>query len=450
MNAITLPSDSQLSSNAFVFGVATSAFQIEGAAEERLPSIWDRFCERRGAIKDGSDGRVACDHYHRWQEDIDLLAALEVDAYRLSIAWPRAVTADGRANQAGLDFYRRILDRLNDKGIKAFVTLYHWDLPQYLEDAGGWQNRETAKHFEAYADVVTRALGDRVYSYATLNEPFCSAVLGYQTGVHAPGIASERAGRFAAHHLLLAHGLGMQVLRTNSPQAKNGIVLNFTPAYAATDSAEDQAAAVLADEAHNQWYLQPVMEGRYPDLIDRLPADQVPEIHAEDLALISAPLDYLGVNYYTRGVYRSDPERGFVALPPPIGSTTEMGWEVFPQGLTDLLVGIHQRYHLPTIYIAENGIAVHDQAENGQFNDVERIAYLQTHLEAVHNAMQVGVDISGYFCWSLMDNFEWAEGYSKNFGLVHVDYRTQQRTVKASGNAFRDLLRQRKQVTLTA
>ncbi len=439
---IELPIDSRMRSSDFVYGVATSAFQIEGGAASRLPSIWDTFCARSGAIRDGSNGHVACDHYHRWEEDLNLLVELGVDAYRLSLAWPRVIKPDGGLNQQGIDFYRALLDGLQERGIKSFVTLYHWDLPQWLEARGGWQERDTAKRFADYVDVTSRALGDRVYSYATLNEPFCSAYLGHEVGTHAPGIRCKRAAKHAAHHLLLAHGLAMQVLVANSPQTQNGIVLNFTPAYPASDSAADHAAAALADETYNRWYADPVLLGRYPELIERLPADQVPVIHDDDLQLIAHPIDYLGVNYYTRGVYAADEIGGFRQLD-PAPPHTAMGWEIYPQGLTDLLAMLNERYDLPPVFIAENGAAVPDTWLQGRVDDPQRTQYLQQHLLAVDQAVRAGCEVAGYFCWSLMDNFEWAEGYSKHFGLVHIDYETQQRTIKSSGYAYRDLLQDR-------
>lgn len=440
---INLPKRSALYSPEFLFGVATSAFQIEGAAERRLPCIWDTFCESPGKIRDGSDGRIACDHVARWREDLDLMSALGVDAYRFSVSWPRVVRPDGSAAADGLDFYLKLLDGLNERGIKAFVTLYHWDLPQYLEDAGGWLSRDMAFRFRDYADLVTRAFGDRVYSYATLNEPFCSACLGYETGIHAPGLTDRRYGKKAAHHLLLAHGLGMQVLDANTPDTLNGIVLNFMPCYPATDSAEDLAATAAADEALNDWYIRPLIDGRYPDLIERCPPDERPDVRNDDLAIIAHPLDFLGVNYYTRGVYRAGDEAAFVQVPPAT-PVTDMGWEVYPRGLTDLLVSLNERYRLPPVYVAENGAAIADTVENDAIRDEDRIRYMQQHLEATGEAMDRGVDVAGFFYWSLLDNFEWAEGYAKRFGLVYVDFETQRRIVKASGYAYRDFLRSRK------
>ncbi|WP_438864704.1 GH1 family beta-glucosidase [Neptunicella sp.] len=444
---ISLPVESILNTKQFTFGVATASFQIEGAAESRLDCIWDTFCATENKIKDQSNGLVACDHINLWQQDVELIDSLGVDAYRFSVSWPRVINRDGSLNQQGVDFYIGLLDRLIEKGIKPFVTLYHWDLPQFLEDEGGWLNRQTAFHFRDYVELISQAFGDRVYSYATLNEPFCSAYLGYEIGIHAPGKVGKQYGKKAAHHLLLAHGLAMQVLRKTSPKALNGIVLNFSPCYAEKDTAEDRAAAQLADQHFNQWYIRPLMEGRYPDIIEQLPELHKPDIEPGDLAIIAQPLDYIGINYYTREVYKADAKDGFANVEKTIMPLTEMGWEVYPQGLTDILVSLHQRYQLPPVYITENGAAMADKLENGQVNDVDRVAYFDSHLNAVNQAIEQGVNIQGYFAWSLMDNFEWAEGYEKRFGIVYVDYVSQQRTIKASGLAYKDFVSQRHDTT---
>jgi beta-glucosidase len=442
---LRIPADSQLQSQNFTFGVATAAFQIEGAAADRLESIWDRFCRRPNAIRDGSDGLVACDHFHLWEQDIALISEMGVDAYRFSISWPRVVTLDCQPNQQGIDFYLNILKRLKSLNIKAYVTLYHWDLPQHLEDQGGWLNRKTAYDFAHYADVVSQAFGDLVYSYATLNEPFCSAYLGYEIGVHAPGLASPDYGKKAVHHLLLAHGLAMQVLRRNSPRSQSGIVLNFSPCHSLTESEADRKAAALADQHFNHWYIKPILDGSYPTLLDDLPASQKPDIQAGDLAIIAAPIDYIGVNYYTREIYQTDTQRGFAKAMEKSFSLTDMGWEIYPQGLTELLLDLHHCYRLPPVIITENGAAMPDKIENGRVEDLDRLAYYQSHLMAVDQAIREGVDIRGYFAWSLLDNFEWAEGYAKRFGLVYVDYVTQKRIIKTSGLAYQAFLLKRKQ-----
>jgi len=441
---ISLPQHSTLRSPDFTFGVATASFQIEGGRQERLDCIWDTFCETPGKIVDSSTGDVACDHYNRWQDDLELIEGLNVDAYRFSVSWPRVMREDGQLNPEGVNYYIALLDRLLAKNIKPFVTLYHWDLPQHLEDKGGWLNRETAFHFQHYVDQVTQAFGSRVHSYATLNEPFCSAYLGYELGSHAPGIIGKEFGKKAAHHLLLAHGLAMQVLERNSPDSKNGIVLNFSPCYAMSDSNADVKAAALADAHFNHWYIKPVIDGRYPALLDQLPDAERPEILDNDLAIIAHPIDYLGVNYYTRAIVRADDQEGFALEVPENAPLTDMGWEIYPKGFTDLLVSLNQEYTLPPIYITENGSAMKDEIVNGEVNDSQRVAYLNQHLNAVDMAITQGVDIQGYFAWSLMDNFEWAEGYLKRFGIVYVDYQTQHRTIKASGHAYREFISARK------
>lgn len=439
----TLPRDSRLMNKDFLFGVATASFQIEGDYQHRLPNIWDTFCATPGKIADGSDGKVACDHINRWREDVQLIASLGVDVYRLSISWGRVLNQDGSINRQGMDFYIALLDALRVRNIKVFVTLYHWDLPQHLEDNGGWLNRDTAHAFAHYSRVVAQELGNRVYAYSTLNEPFCSAYLGYEVGVHAPGHQSRSQGRTAAHHLLLAHGLAMAELRRFAPHAKAGIVLNFSPAYPHSDSAEDAYAARQAHEYHNLWYLMPLMQGRYPEIIDWLAPQERPEIQAGDMDIITAEMDYLGINYYTRNVYRAGGELGFEDVRIDNVPRTAMDWEICPGAFTELLKDLSSEFALPPIYITENGAAEDDVMQDGEVHDPMRLAYLQSHLLAVHQAIEAGVDVQGYFAWSLMDNFEWAEGYRKRFGLVYVDYLTQQRTLKSSAKAYQGLLAQR-------
>ncbi|QSX31158.1 beta-glucosidase [Shewanella cyperi] len=439
-----LPADSPMMSDNFLFGVATASFQIEGAADSRLPCIWDTFCATAGKIADGSDGSVACDHVRLWRDDVDLIDNLGVDAYRLSVSWGRVMHADGSVNRDGMAFYIDLLDELNHRGIKPFVTLYHWDLPQYLEDKGGWLNRDTAHAFAHYVRAVAQAFGDRVYAYSTLNEPFCSAFLGYETGIHAPGHQSRAMGRSAAHHLLLGHGLAMAELRQHAPKALAGIVLNFGPAYPQSDCEADARAAQLAHEYFNLWYLQPLMEGRYPDIMGALASDERPPIEDSDMAIISAPLDYLGINYYTRNVYRAGGDLGFEEVRIEGVPRTAMGWEIVPAALTDLLVSLNRAFTLPPIFITENGAAEDDKLVGGAVHDPMRLEYLQTHLLAVDAAIRDGVDIRGYFAWSLMDNFEWAEGYNKRFGLVYVDYQSQARVLKSSAQAYRGLMTQKR------
>ncbi|WP_286234224.1 GH1 family beta-glucosidase [Thalassotalea sediminis] len=438
--AFTFPKHSKMLSPAFTYGVATASFQIEGGIEHRAPCIWDTFCAKEGNIIDGSNGAIACDHFNRWQEDVELISSLGVDAYRLSISWPRVIKDDGTVNQEGMNFYVRLLDKLKEKSIKVFVTLYHWDLPQHLENKGGWLNRDTAFKFQEYAAHVVKALGDRVYAYATLNEPFCSAYLGYEIGVHAPGLVGKENGRKAAHHLLLAHGLAMKVLAKESPNTLNGIVLNFTPGYPLTDSDENIKATAMANEYHNYWYAKPIFDGEYPALIETLPKAHQPDIFDGDMAIISHPVDFLGVNFYTRAVYEADEQEGFKEVQLPNVERTDIGWEVYPQAFTDLLVDLNERYQPPAIFITENGASIDDEIEDGNINDERRVSYYQRHLNAVNDAIEQGVPVQGYFAWSLMDNFEWAEGYLKRFGIVYVDYKTQQRTIKQSGLAYRQLV----------
>jgi len=444
MNSITLPTDSPLLSRAFVFGSATSSFQIEGDIDNRLECIWDKFCEQPNAIADHTNGAVACDHINRWQEDLAILEDLGVDAYRFSISWPRVINEDGELNTKGVQFYSTLIDALNEKGIKPFVTLYHWDLPQHLEEKGGWLYRQTAYAFENYVDKITRALGERVFSYATFNEPFCSAYLGYEIGVHAPGRVGRANGRTAAHHILLAHGLGMRVLRKNVPNSEAGIVLNFTPCYPNSNSDADLAATSRADEYINQWYMQPVMEGAYPDVINALPKEDRPPIEDGDMETICQPLDFLGINFYTRLHYSAPRERNALFFEHSHrGPTTDIGWEIYPKALYELLMSLNNKYSLPPIFITENGAAMKDELAQGEVKDYDRIAYYNSHLNVVHEAVKDGVEVSGYFAWSLLDNFEWAEGYEKRFGLVHVDFETQKRTLKHSALAYKALINSR-------
>lgn len=455
MTQLQFPQRSKLLRREFIFGVATSSFQIEGAADSREPSIWDTFCATPGRIKDGSDGLVACEHVARWRDDVAIIKSLGVDAYRFSIAWGRVIRADGSINRAGLQFYVDLVDELQRQGIQSHVTLYHWDLPQYLEDRGGWLNRDTAFRFAEYAEVIGRALGNKVSSYATLNEPFCSAYLSYEAGIHAPGHKNRQQGRQAAHHLLLAHGLALPILRQHAPAAQHGIVLNFSPCHPASDSAEDRKAAATAHAYHNLWYLQPLLQRSYPDLLHELAAHEQPQIEPGDMDIIAQQLDFLGVNYYTRTVFRAK-NNWFSDVPPQASATkplTCMGWEVYPHGLTEILVELKRTFaNLPPIYITENGAAFPDHIVNGAINDQARIDYYQSHLLAVHDCIEAGVTINGYFAWSLLDNFEWAEGYTKRFGIVYVDFDSQERILKASARALQQfwLARKAKQPVVEA
>lgn len=424
----------------FQWGVATSAYQIEGAVSEdgRGPSIWDTFSHTPGKIAGGHTGDVACDHYHRLEKDLDLLVALGVDAYRFSVAWPR-IQPNGRSplNEKGLDFYDRLVDGLWARGIRPHLTLYHWDLPQALQDEGGWGNRDTIQRFADYAEVVTRRLGDRVDSISTLNEPWVVATLGHEKGIFAPGLADRRLAMQVSHHLLMAHGLAVQAMRAVSPRVPLGIVLNLAPSYPARGSTADQDKTSLEDGLGVRWYMDPLFRGGYPeDVLEHLGADR-PEVKPEELALIREPIDFLGINYYTRNFISA--EEPAVTPPGELGFT-DMGWEVYPQGLTDLLLRLARDYRLPPIYITENGAAFADRLEDGTVRDPERVRYLEQHIAALLAVCHQGVDVRGYFAWSLLDNFEWASGYGKRFGLVYVDFDTQQRVWKDSARWYRDFI----------
>ena len=426
----------------FVWGVATSAFQIEGAtdADGKGPSIWDTFCQVPGAIADASDGSVACEHYVRCSEDLDLIAKLGVNAYRFSTSWPRVQpTGSGAWNEKGLDFYERLVDGLLARGIAPYLTLNHWDLPEALQAQGGWANRDTAQHFVDYALGMHARLGDRLASIATHNEPWVMSVLGHETGIFAPGIKHRATAMQVAHHLMLSHGMALRALREVGCKASLGIVLNLSPIEPATDSAADQAKARLEDGRLVRWYMDPLFKGAYPtDVLEHLQAD-IPVVQPGDMEIIQTPMDFLGINYYSRTVASAgEPwnvhQSGL--------EVTDMDWEVYPQGLTALLLRLHQDYAVPAMFITENGGAFKDPVINGQVHDADRTRYLQTHIEAVHHAMAQGVNMGGYMVWSLMDNFEWASGYAKRFGIVHVDYETQKRTLKDSARWYQDFLGQ--------
>jgi beta-glucosidase len=420
----------------FVWGVATSAYQIEGAAHDdgRGDSIWDVFCRRPGAIRDGSSGERACDHYHRVDEDVALIASLGVRAYRFSIAWPRVQPrGSGAWNEQGFAFYDRLIDALLGQGIAPHVTLYHWDLPQALQERGGWTDRDTVGRFGDYAAEVARRIGGRAASIATHNEPWVVAILGHEAGIFAPGLRSQQAAMQVSHHLLLSHGVALKALRAQGCAAPLGIVLNQSPIHPATDSAEDQAKARLDDGLTIRWYMDPLLCGTYPqDVLQFLGAD-APSVRDGDMDTIHQPLDFLGINYYTRNV------SGTGAPLDPVASgkeVTDMGWEVFPGGLSELLGRLNADHRLPPVYIMENGAAYPDRLVGGRVADPDRIRYLSSHIAALGDALATGVDVRGYFVWSLLDNFEWADGYSKRFGIVYVDYATQRRTPKDSARWY--------------
>uniref|UniRef100_A0AAU2JIA1 Beta-glucosidase n=1 Tax=Streptomyces sp. NBC_00049 TaxID=2903617 RepID=A0AAU2JIA1_9ACTN len=430
----------------FLWGTATSAYQIEGAVAEdgRAPSIWDTFSRTPGAIDGGHTGDTACDHYHRWPEDIALMRELGTNAYRLSVAWPRVVPGgDGPANPKGLDFYDRLVDGLLAAGIQPSVTLYHWDLPQALQDRGGWPARDTAEHFASYAGLVAARLGDRVTQWATLNEPLCSAWIGHLEGRMAPGLTDLTAAVRASYHLLLGHGLAARAVRAAAPGARVGIVNNLSTVEPATSGDADVAAARRMDGHVNRWWLDPVHGRGFPADMREVYRVDLPE-HPGDLDAIAAPLDWIGLNYYFPQVVTADPDGPAPyarQIDRPGVPRTGMDWEVDADGLETLIMRLHGEYGARRIHITENGSAYPDTvAPDGTVHDPERTAYLAAHLAACARAARRGAPVAGYYAWSLLDNFEWAYGYDKRFGLVHVDYATQRRTVKSSGRHYAGII----------
>jgi beta-glucosidase len=469
MAAMTTPSNARTFPAGFLWGAATASYQIEGGVADggRTPSIWDTFSHTPGRILNDDHGDVAVDHYHRWRDDLDILRDLGVGAYRFSIAWPRVQPGgSGAFNPAGLAFYSALVDGLLERGIAPVATLYHWDLPQELEDAGGWPNRDTAMRFAEYAERMARELGDRVKVWATLNEPWCAAYLGYGSGVHAPGRTDPRAALTAVHHLNLAHGLAGRAIRAVTPRdAQLSVSLNLhviRPEDPASDA--DLDAVRQADALANRAFLGPMLEGAYPaDLLhDTRSITDWGFIRDGDLAQIAVPIDRLGVNYYSTVLVRhlrdaDDPQRADghgpsaasawvgaddVEFVPQPGPLTKMGWNIEPAGLTELLVGLHARYPNLPLLVTENGAAFDDLVgPDGRIHDWQRTAYLHDHIEAVGAALDAGADVRGYFAWSLMDNFEWAWGYDRLFGIVRVDMETLERSWKDSAFWYRELAR---------
>jgi beta-glucosidase len=433
----------------WVWGAATAAYQIEGGVREggRGVSIWDTFSRRPGTIAGGETGDIAADHFHRVPADVALMRELGVGGYRFSIAWPRIFpTGGGRPNEEGLDFYRRLIDELNVAQIAPYVTLYHWDLPQTLQDRGGWTNRDTARRFGEYVHTVATALGAGVHHWLTINEPWVAAFLGHLTGEHAPGQRDLRAALAAAHTLLLAHGEGMTALRAEMrPGDEAGIALNLSPCYPADDTNADLEAAHRLDGYVNRWFLDALYRGHYPDDMVRLYGEAMPEIAPGDMDLIAQPTDVLGVNYYTRAVVAFDPAAGPLQarrVRPPGAPVTAMGWEVFPEGLFDILTRVQNDYAPTRMIVTENGAAYEDVVADGLVDDPDREAFLHEHLLQAYRALEAGVPLGGYFVWSLLDNFEWAWGYGKRFGIVYVDYATQERIVKRSGRWYSAVTRE--------
>lgn len=457
----------------FVWGAATAAYQIEGAtaADGRTPSIWDTFSQTPGAVMGGHTGDVATDHYHRYRDDVALMKRLGLSAYRFSVSWSRIQPAGaGPVNPAGLDFYRRLVDELLENGIEPWLTLYHWDLPQPIEDAGGWPARDCASRFAEFAGIVHHALGDRVNTWTTLNEPWCSAFLGYASGDHAPGRRDPASAVRAAHHLLLGHGLAVDAIRAQRPDANVGITLNLYAISAASAGPADQDAARRIDGLGNRFFLDPVLLGRYPADVVRDLAGITDFAHVQDrdLEVISRPISMLGINYYSRHVLAAPVHpsgdgagpldgaidwRGDGAVSPYPGSegvrfvqrgvpVTAMDWEIDAPGLREVLLRVSREYPAVPLYITENGAAFHDEVSaDGSIEDVERRSYFEAHLRACHEAITAGVPLRGYFAWSLLDNFEWAWGYTRRFGIIHVDYHSQVRTPKASARWYSDVIR---------
>ncbi|MCU0466460.1 MAG: GH1 family beta-glucosidase [Anaerolineae bacterium] len=435
--------------SSFHWGAATSSYQIEGAALEdgRGECIWTRLSHTPGKVRDNHNGDVACDHYHRYAEDIALMQSLSLNAYRFSVSWPRVIPkGTGAANEPGLAFYDRLIDGVLEAGMTPYLTLYHWDLPQALQDRGGWANTDMPKWFADYTDLVTRRYGDRVKHWTTLNEPYVVAFVGHYEGRHAPGIRDLVLAYRVAHHTMLSHGQAVPVIRQNVPDAEVSIVLDIWPSHPQTDTPEDHAAAVRFDGYHNRWFLDPVFKGTYPqDIIDWL-GDKLRGV--DDLSAISqanVPIDALGINYYTRAKMAHEPTGDFQmrrVLPDDSMVYTQMQWEVYPDGLHETLMRLHREYAPKSLYVAENGSAWEEDAPTGDvLEDPRRVDYLHKHLGAVERAIADGVPMSAYFAWSLMDNFEWAHGYHQRFGIVHVDFETLKRTPKRTALEYRDFIR---------
>ncbi len=432
----------------FLWGSATAAYQIEGAFNEdgRGESIWDRYCSIPGNIADGSSGAVACDHYHLYEQDIEVMKELKLKSYRLSISWPRIFpNGYGAPNEKGMSFYRTLIGLLVKNGIKPAVTLYHWDLPQKLQDMGGWANRQVVDYFEQYAGYVFSQLGDIVPIWITFNEPYCSAFTGHWIGRHAPGIKDFKTALLVSHHLLLAHGKAVKAYREFSFKGEIGITLNMNYTYPKTDSHQDIEAAELSHALWNRWFADPIFKGAYPQAaIDcYVKKGVLPEISPADLEAISTPVDFLGLNNYFSQVVSYDSKGWPCEVKEEFFGKdfTEMGWGVNPEGLFDLLLRLHKDYNGVKIYITENGAAYRDMVStNGEVDDANRVEFLTRYLTNAHHAIKEGVNLQGYFLWSLMDNFEWAYGYTKRFGIVYVDYETGKRTIKRSGHWYKKVI----------
>ncbi|MCX7720557.1 MAG: GH1 family beta-glucosidase [Dictyoglomus thermophilum] len=429
----------------FLWGAATASYQIEGAWNEdgKGESIWDRFAHTPGTIYENQNGDIACDHYHRYEEDVELMAEVGLKAYRFSISWPRIFPEGrGKINPKGVYFYEKLIDKLLEKNIKPAITLYHWDLPQALEDKGGWLNRDTAKYFSEYANFMFYKFGDVVPIWITLNEPFVSAFLGYAWGWHAPGKKDMKGAFVAGHNMLLAHGLAVQAYRDGGYKGNIGITINVATVYPETNSEEDLKAAEKQDAFGNRWFIDPIFKRKYPEIIWKILEENnwSFDFPISDFDIISSPIDFMGINYYTRNIvaYDKNSHLGVKRVEGP-NEHTDMGWEVYPDGLYDILIQLYRDYKIP-IYITENGAAYNDTVEDGRIRDINRINYLKEHIKRTYFAIRDGVDLRGYFVWSLMDNFEWAHGYSKRFGIIYVDYNTQKRILKDSAYFYKKII----------
>jgi beta-glucosidase len=441
MSKIIFPED-------FIWGAATSSYQIEGAYNEdgKGESIWDRFAHTPGKIFEGHTGDIACDHYHRYKEDVQLMKEIGIKSYRFSISWPRIFPdGKGKPNEKGVDFYKRLTDLLLENGITPAVTLYHWELPQKLQDIGGWANRDVTDYFTEYSETILKNLGDVVPIWITHNETFIVTFLGHVLGIHAPGIKDMKTALQVSHNLFLSHGKTVKLFREMNVKGQIGIAPNISYVYPASQSPEDIAAAELAFGVHARWHLDPVIKGEYPKNVVEYYEKRgiLPSYPQEDLKIISEPIDFIAFNYYSPDFVKHDDEQGFVSIDSELNNfeRTEMNWIVYPQGLYDTIMYLHREYDQPNIIISENGAAYKDKINNnGRIEDTKRINYLVDHLTQVHRAIQDGVNLKGYYLWSLMDNFEWSYGYSKRFGIIHVDHESQKRTIKDSGYWYKETI----------
>jgi len=435
--------------NDFIFGAATAAYQIEGAHDRdgKTPSIWDVFSHKEGKIANGDNGDVACDHYHLYENDIALMKEIGLDSYRFSVSWPRVIPHPGHVNEKGIDFYNRLIDELLENGISPMLTLYHWDLPQWMYEKGGWISREICGYFDDYSALLFNKFGDRVKYWVTHNEPYCISMLGHLYGQHAPGHKNLQDAIRTAHHLLLTHGRALNIFRQTGLKSKIGITLNLGPAYPYSETETDKLAASRYDGFANRWFLEPLFKGQYPkDMFDYYESNHIDFSHIQDgdLKIINGETDFLGVNYYMDFNMRYDRDAFLQGSHVDMGrDKTAMGWEISPEGFIDIVRQIRENYTDIPVMITENGSAFKDEIKNGEIEDTERLEYLKSHLEAVVKMNEEGLNVTAYYVWSLMDNFEWAFGYDKRFGIIGVDYETQKRIIKKSGRYYSNIIKTR-------